>query len=136
MAERQDRGRDECREAADHQRDGDVSAEHRAEQQRELDVPHPHALRIRERGDEEEAGGAERAERPLRARVEDRLGDERDGRGRHDDPVRDDSVLDVDRGEHDEDDAEDRRDERLGREPEPKPSRRRRAAPSIASTAG
>ena len=56
-------------EHAEHQADADEPAEHRAEQQRELDVAHAHPGRVGERGHEQEAGGAERAERPLRARV-------------------------------------------------------------------
>ena len=75
---------------------------------------------VDERGDEEERR-MRRAppSSPFEAGLRERLGHEHDRRGRDDDPVRDDPVLDVDRRDRDEDDAEERRDDRLGREPEP-----------------
>ena len=115
MAGEQVDARHERRDHPEHQADADEPPEHRAEQQRELDVAHAHAGRVGERGHEQEAGGAERAERPLGARVERRLRDEHDRRRREDDPVRDDPVLEVDRAQHDEHDAEERGQERLAR---------------------
>ena len=49
-------GRDEREQQAQHQPDGDVPAEHGAEQERQLDVAHAHPLRIGEGGGEEEPG--------------------------------------------------------------------------------
>ena len=77
-------------------------AEHRADQERELDVAHAHAARVGERREEEKAGGAERAERPLRRRIGDRLQPEHGSRSRQHDPVRDDPPLEVGGGRDDE----------------------------------
>src|SRR5438067_2332270 len=63
VARYENEARDEPGDHPDHQADGDVPAEHRPEQQGELDVAHAHPAGIRERGDEQEAGGAEGAER-------------------------------------------------------------------------
>jgi hypothetical protein len=61
----------------------------------------------------QEAGDGECGRDPLQARVERRPGDERDGRCGDDDPVRDDSSLEIDGGEHGEDSAERRRQHRI-----------------------
>ncbi len=63
MPYEQDGGRHERGEHPDHQRDWNHPPEHRAEQERELDVTHAHPLRIGERGDKEEERCAEGAER-------------------------------------------------------------------------
>ena len=57
---------------------------------------------------------------PLGARLDGGLGDEHEDEARQHDPVRDDAVLDVDRGESDQHRAEEGRHRRLGREPEAK----------------
>ncbi len=103
----------EAGEHADHQRDRQRPAEHRAEQQRELDVAHAHPLRVRESRGEQESGGAEAGDQPLDARMQRRLGEEHDRGGRHDDAVRDDPVLEIGRGHGDERGAEERRHGRV-----------------------
>ena len=113
VAGEEHRARHERREHPEHQRDRDRPPEHRPEQQRELDVSHPHPGGVRERGREQERGGAEAADRPLRARVERRLGDEHERRGRQHDPVRHEPVAEVGRRERDEHEGEERCDERL-----------------------
>ena len=76
----EDGSRNERGEKADHQRDRDRRAEHRAEQERELHVAHPEPLRVREDDEEERAGGDERPHEPRGARVDRRVRDERDRR--------------------------------------------------------
>src|SRR5439155_765636 len=56
--EQEDAG-DEPRKHPDHQGDRNLTAEHRAQQERELDVTHAHPAGVGERCDEQEAGGAE-----------------------------------------------------------------------------
>jgi len=110
--EQEDAG-DEPRKHPDHQGDRNFTAEHRAQQERELDVAHAHPAGVGERCDEQEAGGAEGAERPFRARLERGLREQHECGRRQDDPVRDDPVRDVggrDRNEHG---AEERRHDRL-----------------------
>src|ERR1051325_6509652 len=102
----------------DHQADCHGATEHCAQEQRQLDVPHAHPAGVGERRDEEEARGAQRAQRPLGARLERRLRDQDDRRGGQDDPVRDDPVGDVGRGDRDEDGAEKHCDNRLAGEAE------------------
>ena len=102
----------------------------------ELHVAHAHPRWIREGGGEEEAGGAEGADRPARARVERRIGREHDDAGREDDPVRDEPVLEVGRGDRDEREAEEGGDGGGAAEAELPESTPRRGGRSTSSTAG
>jgi hypothetical protein len=60
--------------------EADAAPEHRAQQQRKLDVTHTHTARIRKRREKEESCGAERAERPRGTRLDHGVSDE-DSRG-------------------------------------------------------
>ena len=62
VADEEDGRRHERGDEPDHQRERDASPEHRAEQQRQLDVAHAEALRVHERGGEQE-GRSSRAPR-------------------------------------------------------------------------
>ena len=97
-----------------------------------LTSPIPIPAGIDERRDE--AGSRRRrARRAIHSGLgcDERLSDEHDRGRREHDPVRDDPVLEVDRRERDEDDAEERGDERVRREPE---ARGRSATTSSAVT--
>ena len=59
---------------------GHDPAEHGPQEERELDVSHAHPGRVDDGRHEEEPGGAEGGQRPLRARMEQRLGGEHDRR--------------------------------------------------------
>ena len=103
----------------DHHRDRNGAPEHEAEQQRELDVAHPHPAGIGERGEEEEERGAEPGDQPTRATGRSAVcATSTIAGGRQDDPVRDDEALDVDHRDRDEHGAEERGDRGLEREPE------------------
>ena len=117
LCKQEERG-DECRDHPEHQRDGDGLAEHRAHEERQLHVAHAHPGRVGQDGEEEEQRGAERAQRPGRARVDERVDGQQDGRRGQDDAVRDDPVLEVDRGDRDQHGAEERGQRGLGGEPE------------------
>ncbi len=118
MAREQDERRHERRDEADHQREGDVAPEHGAEQERQLHVAHAEALSGSERGGEQESRRAERAEQPLDARVDRRVRDEDDRRGREHDPVRHEPIAEIGGGECDEDDHEERGEGRIRRRAE------------------
>src|SRR5256884_7207101 len=110
--------RDQREQHAEHQPDRDQLAEHCAEQERELHVPHAHPGRVGEGGDEQEARGAERAERPRRAGIEQGVPDQHDRGRREHDPVRDDPVRQVGRGDRDEHRAEEGAQDRDPGQPE------------------
>ncbi len=107
----EDERRDKSRKHAEHQRDRDRPAEHHSEQQSQLHVAHSHPLRVREGGREEKTRDAEPRDEPLDPRVQSRLGQEDDDRGRDDHTVRDDPVLQVSRRDGDERGAEEARDQ-------------------------
>ena len=52
--------------SADEQRDADLAAEEQAHDERQLDVPHAHAGRVGDRGDEEEPPGRKGGDQVLR----------------------------------------------------------------------
>ena len=111
-------GRHERDEEPDEHRDDDRDPEPSAEEGGELDVAHADAPRVDEDDQEEHEPGAERRQDPLDARIVDRP--ERRGRrprraGR---PCPESAGLEVGARDHDEDPAEDQRDERLERESE------------------
>ena len=118
VAREEDDSGNHRREDADEERHGDGLPEGRAHQEGELHVAHAHAGGIGERRGEQEAGGAEGADRPLRAGMQRRVRREHDHAGRHDDAVRDDAVLEVGRGHRHEREAEERRHRRGAGEPE------------------
>jgi len=115
VASEQDDCGEQGREHADHEADHDVASKAGAEQERELDVAHSHALGVDDERHEEKERSAEAGRHPLECLVgrERDLGCEDDHcRGQHD-QVGQDPPLGIDRRKSDEDSAEKRADEGL-----------------------
>ena len=110
MADQDRDPHDRSGEEREEQRRGHRQAEVEAHHAGQLHVAHPHPGRIGEGGREEEARRTQGSERPLRTEVARRAGDEDDDRGRQDDPVRNDPMFEVDRGDRNEHRAEKRSD--------------------------
>ena len=97
--------------------------ETRAEERRQLDVPHAEPARIDEHDQEEQQPRAESAQDPLDARVVDRPQAEDENAARQDDLVGNETRLEVGTGDDHENPAEDSGSRSLEREAEYEPAR-------------
>jgi hypothetical protein len=107
VAGEQDRAGEEREQEPEHDSHRRRPAEQRADQERELDVSHPHAAWVGERCEEEESSRSDRSERPLRRRMGDRSQREHGGRRRQHDQIRDHLPLEVGSRDHHERSARD-----------------------------
>ena len=114
LARDHDRAHDGPGQERHEQRGADRAAEEEAHHGRELDVAHPHAARVGERREQEEAAGGGRGDQVLGQLVDVHRRLDRDGRHRRgrQEPVGDDAVVEVDQRDRDEQGHED--------EPEPR----------------